>query len=322
MNQVRYHLPITGVLNHPTIVNASFKRKIFLYDKADYESYRNLLSVVDWDGIFRNDDIDIITNTITNTILDAANKTIPNRYITVKKDNPPWITTKIKKYIRRKNRIHKKAKKTNTIGQWEKCRKIRNKCNKLILNAKQSYFDKISEKINTETNGSKNWWNLVKSLLHSDSGGDRSIPPLQVENDMIQDDNKKAELFNDYFCKQADLNDSESSVPDITDILINGLEQITVTENEVGDILNILDTSKAIGPDLLNPRLLKEAASILKYPLCTLFNLSLTLSTFPSEWKCANVTPVFKKDCHSNLKNYRPISFISILAKVMERLVY
>jgi hypothetical protein len=50
-------------------------------------------------------------------------------------------------------------------------------------------------------------------------------------------------LFNDYFCKQADLNDSETSVPDITDILINGLEQITVTENEVEDILKILDTS-------------------------------------------------------------------------------
>jgi hypothetical protein len=49
--------------------------------------------------------------------------------------------------------------------------------------------------INMETNGSKNWWNLVKSLLHSDSGGDRSIPPLQVENDMIQDDNKKVELL-------------------------------------------------------------------------------------------------------------------------------
>jgi hypothetical protein len=37
-------------------------------------------------------------------------------------------------------------------------------------------------------------------------------------------------------------------VPDITDILINGLEQITVTENEVEDILKILDTSEAIGP--------------------------------------------------------------------------
>jgi hypothetical protein len=102
-------------------------------------------------------------------------------------------------------------------------------------------------------------------------------------------------LFNDYFCKQADLNDSETFVPDITDILTNGLEQITITENEVEDILKILDSSKAIGPDLLNPMLLKEAASILKYPVCRLFNLSLALSTFPSEWKYANLTPVFKK---------------------------
>jgi hypothetical protein len=99
-------------------------------------------------------------------------------------------------------------------------------------------------------------------------------------------------------------------VPDSTDILSNGLEQITVTENEVEDILKILDTSKAIGPDLLNHRLLKEAASMLKYPLCRLFNLSLTLSTFLSKWKYANVTPVFKKDCPSNLKNYRTISLI------------
>ena len=81
-----------------------------------------------------------------------------------------------------------------------------------------------------------------------------------------------------------------ASVPDITDILINGLEQITITENEVEDILKIFDTSKAIGPDLLIPRLLKEAASMLRYPLCRLLNLSLTLSTFPSVFKYANVT--------------------------------
>jgi hypothetical protein len=48
-------------------------------------------------------------------------------------------------------------------------------------------------------------------------------------------------LFNDYFCKQADLNDSETSVPDITDILINGLQQITITENEVEDMKKTFD---------------------------------------------------------------------------------
>jgi hypothetical protein len=46
------------------------------------------------------------------------------------------------------------------------------------------------------------------------------------------------------------------------------------------------------------------------------------LSSFPSEWKLANVTPVFKKDSSGILKNYRPISLISIVGKGMERCVY
>jgi hypothetical protein len=101
-----------------------------------------------------------------------------------------------------------------------------------MLTASNHILIKFLKKINTETNGSKNWWNLVKSLLHSDSGGDQSIPRLQVENGYKTITKK----LNDYICKQADLNDSETSVPDITDILINGLEQITITENEVEDI--------------------------------------------------------------------------------------
>jgi hypothetical protein len=57
---------------------------------------------------------------ITNTILNIADNTIPNRFITVHKDSRPWITTSIKKFIRRKNIIHKKAKHTNSINHWEK----------------------------------------------------------------------------------------------------------------------------------------------------------------------------------------------------------
>jgi hypothetical protein len=81
-----------------------------------------------------------------------------------------------------------------------------------------------------------------------------------------------------------------------------------ITETDVDDILKTLDTSKATGPDMLNPRLLKEVSSILKCPLCKLFNLSLSTSIFPTEWKFANVTPIFKTDSPCNVKNYRPIS--------------
>jgi nucleoside-specific outer membrane channel protein Tsx len=55
----------------------------------------------------------------------------------------------------------------------------------------------ISEKIHTETIGSKNWWNLVKSLLGDYNN--RSIPPIQTDDDIIHDDAEKSQMFNDLF---------------------------------------------------------------------------------------------------------------------------
>jgi hypothetical protein len=66
--------------------------------------------------------------------------------------------------MRWKNRIHKKAKHTNSINHWEKYRMTRNKCNNLIKMAKNDYFSIISETIKAESSGRKNWWNLVKRL--------------------------------------------------------------------------------------------------------------------------------------------------------------
>ena len=61
---------------------------------------------------------------------------------------------------------------------------------------------------------------------------------------------------------------------------------------------------------------------MLSYPLSTLFNLSLSSSKVPQAWKEANVTPVFKKDDPSDCEIYRPISLLSTLGKVMEKIVH
>ena len=99
---------------------------------------------------------------------------------------------------------------------------------------------------------------------------------------------------------------------------ISHINNINITESDVVDLLNILDISKAIGPDGISPRILKERASILRYPLCKIFNISQRSGVFPFDWKKANVCPVFKKDSPALLQNYRPISLISIGGNVME----
>ena len=71
-----------------------------------------------------------------------------------------------------------------------------------------------------------------------------------------------------------------------------------------------------------NVRNKKKLASLLSRPLSNLFNFSLATGKVPLLWKEANVTPIFKKDDPSVVSNYRPISLLSAVGKVLEKVVH
>ncbi len=73
---------------------------------------------------------------------------------------------------------------------------------------------------------------------------------------------------------------------------------------------------------MISLRLLREGSHILSIPLSAYFNKLISKSYFPSPWKLANVTPIFKTSDPSNPQNYRPISLLSCIGKLMERCVH
>jgi hypothetical protein len=95
-----------------------------------------------------------------------------------------------------------------------------------------------------------------------------------------------------------------------------------ISEQEICDILLNLDTNKASGRDGISPKMLKSTAKTLCTPLCIIFNRSLQEGVFPDVWKTANVIPIFKKGEADTPSNYRPISLLSCLGKVLERIIY
>ena len=97
------------------------------------------------------------------------------------------------------------------------------------------------------------------------------------------------------------------------------ISQIEVSVDEVKDRLSDLDTTKACGPDEIPARLLMECSEQIAPSLCSLFIYSLNKGKIPREWKSADVTPIHKKDSKEAAENYRPISLLPIVSKVLER---
>ena len=100
------------------------------------------------------------------------------------------------------------------------------------------------------------------------------------------------------------------------------MDTLNFTPAEVENVLKSLKTGKAIGPDHINNRILKELSHPLSSPLCELFNFSVSSGKVPDIWKQANITPIFKRDDASDPSNYRPISLLSCIGKVLEKFVH
>ncbi|MCG7875203.1 MAG: reverse transcriptase family protein [Candidatus Thiodiazotropha endolucinida] len=267
-----------------------------------------------------DNNIDHNIQNITDEIFSAAEQSIPNKEVTIKPGDNAWITCHIKKMIRKRKRSYRQFKRTASAYFWNKYKLLRNKVNKEIRKSKQQYFDKLDRQLSCEKCDPKIFWRTSKQLLSL--GRTRSnIPTLILNNEHAENDSQKARMLNQYFSSQTTVNDTNKSLPHLDPVQHN-LESITISIQDVKDVLQHLNISKACGPDLISPRLLKEGASILASPYCTVFNRSLIQGYFPSCWKDANVTPVYKKDDKSLPNNYRPISLLSLVGKVMERCVH
>ena len=100
------------------------------------------------------------------------------------------------------------------------------------------------------------------------------------------------------------------------------IKNISVEISEIVDVIKNLDPNKASGPDKISHKMMKLCPEKIAIPLQIIFMQSLRQCKYPSDWKIANVISIFKNGDNSLPSNYRPISLISCVGKVMERIVY
>ena len=139
---------------------------------------------------------------------------------------------------------------------------------------------------------------------------------------MLSSASDKAKLFAENFFKTSNLDDSGTSLPAFPSRTNSKLHNISVYTKMVKKVIMNLDLSKASGPHCIPVVVLKKCEPERSYILAEIFNKCLKESYFPDCWKVSSVVPLFKNVWErSTAKNYRPVSLLSVVSKVFEKLV-
>ena len=97
---------------------------------------------------------------------------------------------------------------------------------------------------------------------------------------------------------------------------------VSVTVDQVSSILSSISGSKATGLDEIPARLITDGSSVIAKHLIHIVNLFITTGNIPDGLKVARVVPLYKKKSETNVENYRPMSVLSIISKVFEKVVF
>ena len=273
-----------------------------------------------FDG-FTTQDPESAVESYNSVLKDIVDKHAPekSRVIVVRAD-APWYTSELVKEKRLRRKLERKYNKTKLAVDKERLDNQRNIYNHLLTQAKQDYFKTKIETAET----SKDLYKVCDNLLNREQ---KSVLPT---HDCVKDlADKFITYFNDKISNiRKDLEKapiSTSQTPHDIFIKFDGEVLDSFTEVSDDDIRKIIHSSptKSCALDPIPTWLLKKCEDELIPVLTLIVNTSLSCAEFPKELKRAFLTPLIKKiilDAEI-LKNYRPVSNLSFLSKLIERIV-
>ena len=244
---------------------------------------------------------------------------ILHRKYQVKSHSSPWFSAACAAAIVNRNRFFHSYQREKSSDSKLKFRQSSNCCKRVLEDAKLAYANKTKESVTSQKLGSCDFWQIANSVFNR---GKSAIPPLLYGLEVLSSASDKATLFAENFSMNSNLDDSGISLPVFPSRTNLKLHNISVTPKMVKKVAMNLDLSLACGPDCIPVVVLKNCDLELFYILAELFKKCLKESCFPDCWKVSSVVPVFKNAGErSTAKNYHPVSLLSVVSKVFEKLV-
>ncbi len=309
---------VLNILLNVTVKVKDKEVKYFNYNKADYNKLVGMLDTVDWDEEIRNKSVNQVWVIIKEQLNRFKERYIP-QFNKKTANDVPWLNNKLKRLIKKRNNLFKRYKKNNQSYSKVKYVMARNDVTKQIKLAKKKYEFNI---IKRSKNNRKVFYTYVASKNHKNCS--KRIGPLTCQSGrIVADDKEMASLFNNYFTSVFTKKDMHTVTIINSEIFDSELllQNIIITEDEVIKSIGEFKEHKSPGVDGFTSTYALKIKELMAKQLCLLYNSSIDKNQIPSDWKEANISPIFKKGDKANVENYRPVSLTAFYGKVLEKII-
>ncbi|KAL4152924.1 hypothetical protein QTP88_000757 [Uroleucon formosanum] len=310
--QIYVRLPISQpILNND--------RTIYNYVKGDYINANLFFNSFNWLNTFRHLNTEAAALVFQHALLEALRSFVPQKTISTSHNFPYWFNKELKTLVWKKNKAHSTYIKNKSKSNYEKFSLLRAQYKS---QSKIDFHDFMHRSESEIISSPKYFWNWVN--FNTKSHG--ILNSVFLGDTIANNGADIANLFSNYFSSL--YNTSRVHSPDEPQIFASTYQfdhiipnKCSISLNAVSDGLRTLIKCRSPGPDGVSGYFLANLANSIAYPIFILYNKSLEEGVFPSIWKISSITPVFKKGDKSNVKNYRPISGLVQIGKLLEKLV-
>ena len=325
LTDISDHFPIFHVskLLHKEESEIEVVRRMFT--EKNKAAYKSELEKVDWNSVMSCNDAQNAFTLFHKRLCDLFKKHFPKKKIKIKAScDKPWITAPLRKSIKHKNKLFYRYLRFKTAYNDLMYTNYRDKLKKELNTAEKGYYTELLTKYKGNL---KRTWRILKQVINK-----RKFSKVQSEFKLNNGSTTKdkaiiSETFNDFFVNIGpNLADKIPNQDIQPESYLGDRNQFSMHLTKLEDkefceiILNMRNC--AAGYDELNKDVLMLGIDNIKGVLIYLVNLSIFQGVFPEELKVANITPVFKADDSKMFTNYRPVSVLTTLSKIFERVMY
>lgn len=318
------HLPIF-CLNFMGDKNDVIKNDVFTYRKVDDDSlayFRTLITGANWSNVYEEMDPNEAFNAFSNILNTCYDEAFPRIQVkrNKKRFKKPWINQILYKRIKEKNSMYHNFIKTRNLELFTTYKKIRNKLNSDIREAKAEYYNNKFGEIYNEP---RKIWKEVNDL----TGRNRktSGPEEIILGKRKLHGKAMVDEINYYFVNVGKFpqTDKESTLSNAFNHshIVNSIMLDPTTPFEVETLIKNIKNNVAAGVDCIKAAPVKYIATQVSDVLTHIINRMLQTGIFPDALKTAKVTPVYKGGGEQHVHNYRPISVLPLMSKVFERVI-